>query len=139
MGVAERSTERPHLSFNMQTIVFATVLALAAAAPDRFYEAPGGRAASSEEFAHILRDDRHHGDNGEFRMEFETSNGIRMAQSGYGSGPNGAVEMQGEVEFTHPDGTPFALSFVASVCPGPDREGCSRESGGSALRKLRFL
>merc|ERR1711970_315370 len=100
--------------FKMKSIVFAAMLAIAAARPDRLYEAP--RAASSEELAHIVSDNRvNPGDGGEFSFDFETSNGIRISKSGHGSGPDGAVETQGTVEFTHPDGTPFELKFVADA------------------------
>jgi hypothetical protein len=41
-----------------------------------------------------------------------------ISESGYGSGPDGAVETQGTIRFTHPDGTPFELKFVADAAGG---------------------
>ena len=37
------------------------------------------------------------------------------SESGYGSGPDGAVESQGSVSFTHPNGEQFDLKFVADA------------------------
>merc|ERR1712183_314153 len=41
--------------------------------------------------------------------------GIFRSESGYGSGPDGAVESQGSVKFTHPNGESFELTFVADA------------------------
>eukprot|EP01084_Bolivina_argentea_P295642 509039_1 len=101
----------------MHAIIFATLLALAAARPDSRYAAPAPRGyeSSSDEVA-IIRDDRvYPSAAGEYSFDTETANGIVISESGYGSGPDGAVEAQGSVSFTHPDGTPFDLKFVADA------------------------
>jgi len=96
----------------MKTIIFAALLAVAAARPDRVsYDNSG-----SNEFAHTIRDDRQHpGEGGAFSYDVETSNGIVLSKSGYGSGPDGAVESQGSVQFEHPNGELFELKFVADA------------------------
>eukprot|EP01084_Bolivina_argentea_P295641 509037_1 len=100
----------------MHAIIFATLLALAAARPDSRYAAP--RADSSEEVP-ILRDDRFYPSAaGEYSLDTETGNGIVISESGYGSGPEGAVESQGSVRFTHPDGSSYELTYVANAAGG---------------------
>jgi len=79
-------------------------LALAAARPDTLYE---GRH-SSEEVAHVVRDDRvNPSADGQFSYDFETSNGIRTSKSGSAGGS------QGSISFTLPNGEAFELTFVA--------------------------
>ena len=97
--------------------MFACLLAVAVARPDSDYY--GNSAASSRSSAPeipILRDSRiYPSDVGEFRSEIETGDGTIITQSGSGSGPGGAVEKQGTVEFTFPDGQKFELSYVADA------------------------
>ena len=91
------------------------------APPPNRYEAP--RSSSSDDFAAILRDDREYPSAaGAYSTDTETEDGIKTSASGYGSGPDGAVESQGSVAFTFPDGQEFELSYVA------DAEGYQPES-----------
>jgi len=77
--------------------------------PAYAYSAPRSVASDeSAEFIPILRDDRVHEEDGTFNFDVETGNGIVLSQSGDSSG-----EQQGVISFTHPDGTPFHLTFVA--------------------------
>ncbi|KAF2365308.1 Insect cuticle protein, partial [Trinorchestia longiramus] len=101
-------------------VFFAALVAVAAARPDSRYAAPEPQTyrGRSEEIA-ILRDDRvHPSAAGEYSLDFETANGIQVSESGYGSGPDGAVETQGSVRFTHPDGESFELTYVADAAGG---------------------
>ena len=92
-------------------IIFATLLALAAAHPQY---APSYESNSVEHA--IIRDARvNPSADGAFSYDVETSNGIRVSKSGAGSGPDGAVESQGTVSFTHPNGEAFELRFVADA------------------------
>jgi len=78
-------------------------------APAPAYSAPRSLdSVESAEFIPILRDDRVHEEDGTHNFEFETGNGIAIEQSGdtYGN-------KQGVISFTHPDGTPFYMTFVA--------------------------
>ena len=93
---------------------------MAAARPDSRYAAPPPQSyqSSSEEYA-IIRDDRvYPSAAGEYSLDFETENGIYVSESGYGSGPDGAVETQGSVRFTHPGGESFELTYVADAAGG---------------------
>merc|ERR1712055_172564 len=74
-------------------------------APARGYAAP--RIADSDEFIPILRDDRVQEEDGTYNFDVETGNGIIVSESG------DSGEKQGVISFTHPDGTPFHLTFVA--------------------------
>merc|ERR1712055_21324 len=74
-------------------------------APARGYAAP--RIADSDEFIPILRDDRVQEEDGTYNFDVETGNGIVVSESG------DSDEKQGVISFTHPDGTPFYLTFVA--------------------------
>ena len=86
-------------------------MALAAARPDSGYSRPDSR-----ENVPILRDDRvYPSAAGEYSTDTETGDGIYISESGYGSGPDGAVESQGTVRFTHPNGEEFELTFVANA------------------------
>ncbi|XP_018015040.2 cuticle protein AM1159, partial [Hyalella azteca] len=108
----------------IQTI-FAALLAVAAARPDaprRSYAAPPAntysapRSDDSSEEVAILRDDRvYPSAAGEYSLDFETADGTKISESGYGSGPDGAVETQGTVSFSHPDGESFELKYVANA------------------------
>ena len=97
-------------------------MAVAIARPDKpslSYSAPGD---DSDEIP-ILQDDRvYPSAAGEYSTDTETGDGIKTSASGYGSGPDGAVESQGSVSFTFPDGQDFELSYVA------DAEGYKPES-----------
>ena len=101
----------------MKTIFFAALLALAAARPDkpsRTYAAPLSARDDSVESIAILRDDRiNPSADGEFSAVFETENGISVSEAGTGSGPDGAVETQGEIRFELPNGETFELTYVA--------------------------
>ncbi|KAA0195092.1 Cuticle Protein CPR RR-1 [Hyalella azteca] len=99
----------------LSTIIFAALFALAAARPDSRYAAPAASRDDSDEVA-ILRDDRvYPSAAGEYSLDFETADGTKISESGYGSGPDGAVETQGTVSFTHPDGEDFELKYVANA------------------------
>ncbi|KAA0195094.1 Cuticle Protein CPR RR Uncl [Hyalella azteca] len=101
----------------MNAIIFTCLLAVAAARPDSGYSAPRSGGASRE--VPILRDDRvYPSAAGQYSTDTETGDGIVISESGYGSGPDGAVETQGTIRFTHPDGTPFELKFVADAAGG---------------------
>ena len=89
-------------------------MAVAVARPDSGYPAVSSRS-DADEIA-ILRDDRvYPSEAGDFTSDTETEDGIIITQSGYGSGPDGAVEKQGTVEFTLPDGQLFELRYVADA------------------------
>jgi len=67
----------------------------------------------------IVRDDRvYPSAAGEYSLDFETSDGTSISESGYGSGPDGAVESQGQVRFVHPNGDEFELKYVADAAGG---------------------
>ncbi|KAF2365295.1 Insect cuticle protein [Trinorchestia longiramus] len=110
---------------NTFAIFFAALLAVASARPDRAprtYAAPppnsynAPRSSSSSDEVPILRDDRvYPSAAGEYSTDTETGDGISISESGYGSGPDGAVESQGSVRFTHPDGESFELTYVANA------------------------
>merc|ERR1711915_652769 len=104
-----RSFQHPHLTVTMKMIFAFALLAFAAAAPQR----------DSDEFAATLREDVVHPDEaGRYSFDVETSNGIARSESGVGSANNGAVEKQGTISFTHPNGELFELKFVASANGG---------------------
>ncbi|XP_018014861.1 cuticle protein AM1159-like isoform X1 [Hyalella azteca] len=91
----------------MRAIIFVTLLALAAARPDK--------PSDSDEVT-IVRDDRvYPSASGEYSLDFETSDGTHISESGDGTGPDGAVETQGTVRFVHPDGESFELKYVANA------------------------
>ncbi|CAL4059622.1 unnamed protein product, partial [Meganyctiphanes norvegica] len=118
---------------DMRLLVLTALVALSAAAPQYEYSAPreldsaesvevtaapvvrSGYAAprsldsaESVEFIPILRDVRDHDEDGSHNFEIETGNGISISQSGDSYG-----NKQGVISFTHPDGTPFYMTFVA--------------------------
>merc|ERR1712106_576598 len=79
-------------------------------APAYAYSAP--RSVDSDEsveFIPIVRDTRVHEEDGTYNFDVETGNGIVLSQSGDSDG-----DKQGSISFTHPDGTPFHLTFVAN-------------------------
>ena len=91
-------------------MIFVTLLAFVAARPDQ------PRYSDSREVVAIIRDDRvNPSAAGEYSFDVETADGIVRSESGYGSGPDGAVESQGSVSFTHPNGESFDLKFVADA------------------------
>merc|ERR1739838_545230 len=95
---------------NMKSMIFVTLLAFVAARPDT------PRYSDSREVVAIIRDDRvNPSAAGEYSFDVETADGIVRSESGYGSGPDGAVESQGSVSFTHPNGESFDLKFVADA------------------------
>merc|ERR1719187_2658905 len=95
----------------MKSIIFAALLAVAAARPDK--PVYGSR---SVEVVEILRDDRvNPSAAGEYSFDLEQEDGIFRSESGYGSGPDGAVESQGSFRFNHPNGESFELKFVANA------------------------
>lgn len=92
-------------------------MAIAAARPDS-YEAPSQRS-NHFDFAPIIRSDViNPSAAGEYSFDTETGDGIFRSESGAGSGPDGAVESQGTVEFTFPNGEEFKLSYVADAAGG---------------------
>merc|ERR1719154_617744 len=100
-------------------MIFATLLAFAAA--DLLsYGSDSHEHHSHEHHSHehvaIIRDDRvNPSAAGEYSFDVETADGIVRSESGYESGPDGAVESQGSVSFTHPNGESFDLKFVADA------------------------
>merc|ERR1739838_727320 len=104
MGISSQ-TASP--TTNMKSMIFVTLLAFVAARPDILSYEGDSHEHSHEEVA-IIRDERvNPSAAGEYSFDFETANGIVRSESGYGSGPNGAVESQGSVSFTHPNGEFF--------------------------------
>ena len=91
-------------------IVFACLLAVAAAAPDFHSETPPPLPAyrappiPSDQIP-ILQDDRVYPS----ATDFETSDGMMIPSSGYGSSPDDAMEFQVYYSFTFPDGQDFEL------------------------------
>merc|ERR1739838_890979 len=107
MGISSQ-TASP--TTNMKSMIFVTLLAIVSARPDTLYE------NESREHIAIIRDDRvNPSAAGEYSFNVETADGIVRSESGYGSGPDGAVESQGSVSFTHPNGEQFDLKFVADA------------------------
>ncbi|XP_018028050.1 larval cuticle protein 65Ag1 [Hyalella azteca] len=93
----------------MKYAIFIALFAVASALPGRVVR-------SSDDVVPILRSDVvAPSAGGEYSFDVETGDGIVRSESGYGSADNGAVESQGTVSFTHPDGTPFELKFVANA------------------------
>lgn len=74
-------------------------------------------ALPQERDAAILRQAQDISPEGSYNYNFETENGIRNAAEGTleNVGPNGepAVVARGNFQFTAPDGTPIAVSYVA--------------------------
>merc|ERR1711970_249711 len=110
MGVLAQPSHAQHLPLSrpaMKTIIALTCLvALSSARPDG-------------DLVPIVRSDVVHPDaSGQHSFDIETGDGIVRSESGVGSGANGAVESQGTIQFTHPDGTPFELKFVANAAGG---------------------
>merc|ERR1711970_507819 len=90
----------------MNKIIFAAVLAVAAALPQH----------NDEKLAAVVRDERvAPGAGGEYSFDLETDNGIFRSESGVGVGEAGAVNSQGVIRSTFPNGEPYELSFVADA------------------------
>merc|ERR1711970_86003 len=95
----------------MKSIIFVALVAMAAARPDK-----PSYGSGSGEFIGVIRDDRvNPSAAGEYSLDLEQEDGIFRSESGYGSGPDGAVEKQGSFSFTHPNGESFELTFVANA------------------------
>ncbi|MCL4156299.1 UNVERIFIED_CONTAM: hypothetical protein GTU68_044113, partial [Idotea baltica] len=85
----------------MKFIVFACLLAVAVARPDRLYEPYSREAASIE----IIRDDRVHPEGGSYSFDVETEDGIKRSESGSPLSIDGyPTGQQGTVEFPLPNG-----------------------------------
>jgi len=73
------------------------------------YSAPRSfDSVESAEVIPILRNDLVQEDDGTYNLDVETANGIVLEQSGDSDG-----NKQGVISFTHPDGTPFYMTYVA--------------------------
>ncbi|XP_069947359.1 cuticle protein CP14.6-like [Cherax quadricarinatus] len=97
----------------MMFVFLAAVVAVATAAPQYAApQAPSRYSESSEEVA-ILRHDFLQGDEGGYKLDVETANGISVSQAGSPSGPEGSVVKSGQYSYTAPDGTPVLVKFVA--------------------------
>ncbi|XP_017769044.1 PREDICTED: cuticle protein CP14.6-like [Nicrophorus vespilloides] len=73
-------------------------------------------AIAAEEMVEILRQEADVGFDGTYKHAFETSNGIVVEEHGVlknAGSENAAVEATGSYEFTAPDGTKYALHYVA--------------------------
>ncbi|KAK8388660.1 hypothetical protein O3P69_020561 [Scylla paramamosain] len=97
---------------NMKFVIIAALAAVAFAAPDRPYNTYG--SGSSEE-AEILQHDFDLQDDGSYKLDVKTSNGISVSQQGRPEGPEGAVVKSGVFSYTAPDGTPVEVKFVADA------------------------
>merc|ERR1711970_601716 len=100
-------------SIIMKLLLLAALAAAAAAAPQNYrYAEPAPRqildSDESFEVIPILRDDRVQEEDGTYTVDIETGNGIVLSQAGDSSG-----EQQGVISFTHPDGTPFHMTYIA--------------------------
>ncbi|KAK8745511.1 hypothetical protein OTU49_000231, partial [Cherax quadricarinatus] len=89
-----------HFHTNMKLVVFALLVALAAAAP------------RPDEDAETLVDERQDNGDGTFNYRFETSNGLKEERVGT-VGAEGQSNMQGSYSFTLPDGTVAVITYVA--------------------------
>ncbi|XP_069171136.1 cuticle protein AM1199 isoform X2 [Procambarus clarkii] len=87
------------------------------------YGPPPSYGTPSGPVVPILKDERQGPDQaGNYKFDFETSDGISRQEQGAPQGPTGAVAAQGAWKFTFPDGTTGAFRFVA------DNEGYRPES-----------
>ncbi|XP_063587520.1 endocuticle structural glycoprotein ABD-4-like [Penaeus indicus] len=110
----------------MKFVIFASVVAVALAAPQYGYNAPApdpstnyvAPSASTRdavqviEIVPILRDDRVH-EEGRYSFDIETGNGIRASEAGAPDGPEGAVVAAGGYSYTAPDGSLIEIQYVA--------------------------
>ena len=87
-------------------IVFACLLVLAVATATT----PSPEVGRDPRQIPILQDDRvYPSAAGEYSTDTETSDGMMIPASGYGSSPDGAMEFQVSDSFTFPDGQNFEL------------------------------
>ena len=81
-------------------MIFAAVVAVAAAAPQYGYGPPAEDSSEEvvvvKEVVPILRDERIHEEDGTFNLDVETGNGISFSQSGAPAGPDDAVIKSGQ-------------------------------------------
>ncbi|XP_045621213.1 cuticle protein AMP4 [Procambarus clarkii] len=87
----------------MKLVLLACLAAVAVAAPQR---------DPKPELATVLRDDREDSGDGNFKYEFETSNGIVQSITGY-PGAEGSSNIQGSFSFPLDDGRQASYTFVA--------------------------
>ncbi|KAK7078328.1 hypothetical protein SK128_001383 [Halocaridina rubra] len=95
----------------MKFVILAALAAVALATP--VYDAPSPSRAASHEHIGVLRDDRHHDENGHYNFEFESENGITWAEGGSPDGEEGAIVAAGQYSYTAPDGTEVLVTYVA--------------------------
>ncbi|KAK8389262.1 hypothetical protein O3P69_020894 [Scylla paramamosain] len=98
----------------MKFVIIAALVAVAFAAPDRPYNTYASGSGSSEE-AEILQHDFDLQDDGSYKLDVKTSNGISVSEQGRPEGPEGAVVTSGVFSYTAPDGTPVEVKFVADA------------------------
>ncbi|KAK7078329.1 hypothetical protein SK128_001384 [Halocaridina rubra] len=94
----------------MKFTILAALAAVALATP--VYDAPSPSA--SHEHIEVLRDDRHHDENGHYNFEFESENGISWSEGGSPDGDEGAIVAAGEYSYVAPDGTEVVVKYVAN-------------------------
>merc|ERR1719244_2037712 len=106
---AEKSVRVPNSRYGRPDSSEETFRVKRDTAPAYTYSAPRSvDSAESAEFIPILRDTRVQEEDGTYSTDVETGNGIVLAQSGDSDG-----EKQGIISFTHPDGTPFHMTYIA--------------------------
>merc|ERR1712128_4355 len=88
---------------NMKIIIFAALVAFAAARPQ-----------FEEEFVAILREESDPIDGANFRHEFEADNGLSQSLIG-SADENGAAVMSGSYSFPLPDGSIATFDWVADA------------------------
>merc|ERR1712142_34107 len=88
---------------NMRAIIFAALVAFAAARPQ-----------FEEEFVAILREESDPIDGANFRHEFEADNGLSQSMVG-SADENGAAIMSGSYSFPLPDGSIATFNWVADA------------------------
>merc|ERR1711970_867245 len=113
MGIRYDPDHTEGHSIIMKLLLLAALAAAAAAAPQNYrYAEPAPRqildSDESFEVIPILRDDRVQEEDGTYTVDIETGNGIVLSQARDSSG-----EQQGVISFTHPDGTPFHMTYIA--------------------------
>ncbi|XP_037074667.1 cuticle protein CP14.6-like [Pollicipes pollicipes] len=94
----------------MKLVLLAVVVAVAAAAPDRSYEAPKVYEILKQESE--LRDDQ------SYDSHFETENGIYASESGRpveGYGDEESYDVNGEFSYTGPYGVVYKVVYVADA------------------------